>query len=1074
MSKSRVDIFRERMGKLWTAWSSSEEDSKFQDVAVFAVATGVYEADADIGYLKSFALVTWLFGAELQGSAVLASKAKIVIILAKDYFADLSSCASPAKDGLPEIIVKNSNEEGAKKIVDEMLGEVKKVGFLQKEVKGQAGPIADIVNGAIKKCGETINIAGALASILSPKDDDELSKLKKASVLTSSVIKAALIDRIERSIDNEKKISHLTLSDYTEEAILNPSKVKLSKLRADFCDPCYPPIIQSSDGKSNRTFDLRPSAESSEESLKPGCIVMSVGARYNFYCSNASRTLLMYPTELQEKVYNTVLKAQEKAIAALVPGAPLKSAYIAVKTHLKEACGKDSTLPDLASNLTKNVGFGMGIEFRDSSMILSTKNEAKVKKSMVFNVSVGVQNLQDKKNGTYAVLIADTVVVGDSEKGPEVYTHSARKDFRHISYVENDGDDDDEVKPRVEVRKRSNGSAVENGHELRGRGKRRAAVDLTQNQNHAEAMKQKKHQEELHEKMLEKARDRMKGRTPLEESGSSEKQKKPLDEFCAYKTPKNFPSLRPRVISVDMDNQAVIVPINGVPVPFHISVIKSVSKSDEGQHSYLRINFFSPLNPNSRRVGGSRAANNTPLFPKLQNEGTGRASYVKELSFRSSNPTNLGDCMRKIKELRKRLQQQETQAKEMESLVAQQSLTVERRHKTSILHDVQVRPGPIKRTQRGTLEAHSNGFRFRTRQTMLDIIYENIRHAFFQPAENQVIVIIHFHLKNEIMIGKKKTKDVQFYVQVVEAAVKLNDKRRRQFDQDELEEEQRERELRNRTNKSFTRFTREVTERYGIDFDIPYRELAFEGAPRSSAVTLLPTVSCIVDLIDTPPFILSLEDVEIAHFERVSFQLRMFDVVFIFKGFEDDLTGKNKTVKDMWTRISSIKMDELVPLKNYLDRQNIKFYEGPANLQWNEVLKNIRSNLEDFYEQGGWSFLSMEGGDDSDAEDDGEDEDDGDQEFRLDPTADEEDDDESSEDYTDSDASGALDELGGDSDAGEDDLSSDEEGMSWKELEKEAERSDRKKGRDGESDDDGGKKRKRSGNSRSGSSKRRR
>lgn len=48
----------------------------------------------------------------------------------------------------------------------------------------------------------------------------------------------------------------------------------------------------------------------------------------------------------------------------------------------------------------------------------------------------------------------------------------------------------------------------------------------------------------------------------------------------------------------------------------------------------------------------------------------------------------------------------------------------------------------------------------------LDVMYRNIRFAFFQPAENDMITLVHFHLHNPIMIGNKKTKDVQFYAEV--------------------------------------------------------------------------------------------------------------------------------------------------------------------------------------------------------------------------------------------------------------------------------------------------------------------
>ena len=42
-----------------------------------------------------------------------------------------------------------------------------------------------------------------------------------------------------------------------------------------------------------------------------------------------------------------------------------------------------------------------------------------------------------------------------------------------------------------------------------------------------------------------------------------------------------------------------------------------------------------------------------------------------------------------------------------------------------------------------------------------DILYKNIKHAFFQPAENDYCVILHFHLHNAIMIGKKKSQVTQ-------------------------------------------------------------------------------------------------------------------------------------------------------------------------------------------------------------------------------------------------------------------------------------------------------------------------
>lgn len=44
----------------------------------------------------------------------------------------------------------------------------------------------------------------------------------------------------------------------------------------------------------------------------------------------------------------------------------------------------------------------------------------------------------------------------------------------------------------------------------------------------------------------------------------------------------------------DRKYETVILPIYGLPVPFHISMIKNISQSVEGDYTYLRINFFHP------------------------------------------------------------------------------------------------------------------------------------------------------------------------------------------------------------------------------------------------------------------------------------------------------------------------------------------------------------------------------------------------------------------------------------------------------------------------------------------------
>lgn len=70
-----------------------------------------------------------------------------------------------------------------------------------------------------------------------------------------------------------------------------------------------------------------------------------------------------------------------------------------------------------------------------------------------------------------------------------------------------------------------------------------------------------------------------------------------------------------------------------------------------------------------------------------------------------------------------------------------------------------------------------------------------------------------------------------------------------------------------------------------IEFDTPFRELGFQGAPFRSTVLLQPTSGCLVNLTEWPPFVVTLEDVELVHFERVQFHLKNFDMVFVFKDY---------------------------------------------------------------------------------------------------------------------------------------------------------------------------------------------
>ena len=55
-----------------------------------------------------------------------------------------------------------------------------------------------------------------------------------------------------------------------------------------------------------------------------------------------------------------------------------------------------------------------------------------------------------------------------------------------------------------------------------------------------------------------------------------------------------------------------------------------------------------------------------------------------------------------------------------------------------------------------------------------------------------------------------------------------------------------------------------------VKFDVPYRELGFYGTPFRSEVFLQPSVNCLVNLTEMPFFMLNIDEIEIASFERVN------------------------------------------------------------------------------------------------------------------------------------------------------------------------------------------------------------
>lgn len=999
------DTFFRRMRKLYSAWKDAEGSNDDGFSKMDALVSAVGEND-DIMYSKSSALQTWLLGYELKDTIMILTAEAIHFLSSKKKIEFLRQIeASKDENNVPPVkLLTREKGDVDKSHMKKLIEEIKKskngktIGVFGKE--NYPGPFADLWRSMLKKENfDSVDVSAAVAYVMAPKEENELAIVKKASNVTMDVFTKYLKDQLMEIIDSDKKVKHMKLAEGVDQALTD--KKYVTGVDTSQVDTCYPAIIQS-----GGNYALKFSVTSDKNILHFGVIVCSLGARYKSYCSNIVRTFMVNPPESMQNNYNFLVSVEEEILKALVAGAKLCDVYENVLAFVKKE------KPEYVDKLTKTFGFAMGIEFRESSLTIGPKTTAVVKKGSVFNVNVGLSGLtnkeaSDKEGKNYSLFIGDTVIVNDGQ--PATIITYLKKKINHVGIFlkdENDDDDDDDDDD-------DGGKGEESGKsdQLLGRGRRTAVLDSKLRTDSSSEEKRKQHQKELAQALNEAARARM------AEKGEGKEKEKVRKSTISYKSRSqmpNDPEVRELKIHVDRKYETVILPVFGIPVPFHISTIKNISQSVEGDYTYLRVNFFHPGATMGRNEGGS--------YPQPD------ATFLKEVTYRSINTkepgeltspsANLNAAFRMIKETQKKFKNREAEEREKEDLVKQDTLVLTTNKGNPKLKDLYIRPNIMTKRMTGSLEAHSNGFRFTSvRGDKVDILYNNVKNTFFQPCDGEMIILLHFHLKHAIMFGKKKHLDVQFYTEVGEITTDLG-KHQHMHDRDDLAAEQAERELRHKLKTAFKLFCEKVEAltKQEIEFDTPFRELGFPGAPHRSTVLLQPTSGSLVNLTEWPPFVVTLEDVELVHFERVQFHLKNFDMVFVFKEYSKKVV-----------MVNAIPMNMLDHVKEWLNSCDIRYSEGIQSLNWTKIMKTITDDPDGFFESGGWTFLDPESDvEEGAAEDEEESEDDA-----YEPT-DAETEEESEEDSEYSEASE-------DSDSDEEELgSSEESGKDWSDLEREA------------------------------------
>ncbi|PHH88973.1 hypothetical protein CDD83_6809 [Cordyceps sp. RAO-2017] len=1028
MAEIKIDgkLFQERISHFATAWKNDlrSKDGLFGGASSIVIMMGKVEEVPE--FHKNNAMHFWLLGYEFPTTLMLFTVDTLYILTTQKKAKHLDQL----KGGrFPiEVLVRGKdaaeNEKLFVSIADKIKAAGDKVGTIAKDTS--RGPFVDEWKKVFAdqcKGVEEVDISAALSThAFAVKDESELRAMRTASKACVALMTPYFLDEMSNILDAEKKVTHSALAERVDkklddnkfwQTVQLPSKGKLpSDFDAAQLDWILGPSIQSG-GK----YDLRFGADPNNDNLHAGIIIAALGLRYKSYCSTIARTYLVDPNKSQESNYKLLYMIHNTILKEIRDGMAAKDVYAKALSIIK------SKKPDMEKHFLKNVGWGVGLENRDPTLVLNAKNSRTLKDGMTLIIHTGFQDIenpqpQDKSSKNYSLVLTDTVRVTTSE--PVVFTAEAPTSADANSFFFKD---DEEAVPAPKKEKKDSrvgAVATKNITNTRLRSERNTQVDDDSE------TKRREHQKELAAKKQKEGLARFAESTGGQNGGEVKKFKR----FESYKREDQFPlKIKNLEIVVDAKNNTVVLPIMGRPVPFHINTIKNASKSDENDFAFLRINFLSP--------GQGVGRKDDQPFEDAS------AHFVRSLTFRSTDGDRYSEIATQISNMKRDAVKREQEKKDMEDVVEQDKLMEIRNRRPAVLDNVYIRPAMEGKRVPGKVEIHQNGIRYQSplnAQHRVDVLFSNVRHLFFQPCQHEMVVIIHIHLKDPIIVGnKKKTKDVQFYREAIDIQFDETGNRKRKYrygDEDEFEAEQEERRRRAELDRLFQGFAQKIAEagrNEGIEVDMPIRDLGFHGVPFRSNVFIQPTTDCLIQVVEPPFMVITIEDVELAHLERVQFGLKNFDLVFVFKDFARAPY-----------HINTIPVEFLDQVKDFLDSSDIAFSEGPLNLNWAAIMKTVTADTHQFFVDGGWVFLQPES-DESGAEQESEEE----SAFEID---DDELDEASESSEEDSDFGSNV----SDDDDDDAELDSDEEGEDWDELEKKA----RKRDRDGglEEEDRGNKK----------------
>ena len=802
------------------------------------------------------------------------------------------------------------------------------------------------------------DISPLLEKVLIFHQPSELSRIRNAARVAERALQNVFKPLMEKSINDNDLSGVRELSDFTRSDLNNPNKI-YPKLNPSDVEACFRPVVSS--GYSINT-DFPP--EQLPGNLSRDIISCSIGIRFKSYVAVVGRTFLINSSSIIKSAYKSLVKARDAAVLSCKIGNSFGEVYETFINSLDEIYRVFAP---------ETIGYFSGV-------IINTEHHCIVKEIITDGVSIVLtsylKNVEIENQQAFTLSLIDTIQITD--EGPKLLT-SSRSKFKSIAYSL----DDDNEKSIIDSLINDNRSISER---TRGR----------------DSSGKKKIEAEEETVFAELAAQRQTIQGPKEEINSVSDS----IQHISYHDQRDIPDIRSTIrIVVHQQRQTVCFPILGSMVPFHIRNISSVKSttSPDGTLSTLSVRFD---------------------LPRVKDEEV-KDIYVKELTFNTPGNNKFADISKQISELRNRFNNTQRKHREDREVYVNEELkVVQGRPFPRLSGNIRSRPTLSGKKSIGNLEAHINGFRYRTNHgETLHVMYNNIKLAYFQRSSQESVVLLHFMLRKPIKINGHAESHVTFIRQIVQDIDLLSHPNHMMTDQAEFAEEEHDRRLRKRINKEFSTFCEEVgSKENGFinppKFEQPHRNLMFSGVVMRQVINIYLLVNCIVSVVESPPHVILVDDIEVVQFERVMLSLKYFDMTIVFR----DWSAEAFT-------ITQIPVMYLELIQKWLNTVNIKFYKHKVNLEWKGLLSHLsKMGRKAFEEEGGWDgFLHDEEEEYAESEafeedfDEGGEDDEDDEEF--DGDEDEE-------------------EVNGDEEVEDED--SEEEGKDWRQLDEEAAEHDRK------------------------------